>query len=294
MSFSEQALIFPCAGAELLGIIAVPEQPGTIGVLIVVGGPQYRVGSHRQFLLLSRALAEAGYPTMRFDYRGMGDSSGEIRSFEEINQDVGAALEAFRVGYPFVERFVLWGLCDAASAVLLYWHATHDPRVVGLVLLNPWVRSTATLARTQIKHYYGQRLLQREFWLKLLYGQVGIIKAVKGLFRSIFIAGSRGRERKSPINLSYQQKMADAARYFPGKILLLLSGNDYTAKEFLEMVKTNQVWQEAIEISIERRDLEAADHTFSTGEWRGQVIEWVIDWLSGLSTTNQVRIQKSA
>ena len=83
--------------------------------------------------------------------------------------------------------------------------------VVALVLLNPWVRSTATLARTQIKLYYGQRLLQREFWLKLLYGQVGIIKAVKGLFRSILIAGSRGRERKSPIDLSYQQKMADQA-----------------------------------------------------------------------------------
>jgi len=293
MSFTEQALTFPCAEEELLGIVAVPDHPETIGVLIVVGGPQYRVGSHRQFLLLSRALAEAGYPTMRFDYRGMGDSSGELIGFEAINQDISAALEAFRGRCPFVERFVLWGLCDAASAVLLYWHATHDPRVVGLVLLNPWVRSTTTLARTQIKHYYGQRLLQREFWFKLLHGQLGIVKAMKGFFRSILIAGSRGRERKSPISLSYQQRMADAARHFPGKILLLLSGNDYTAKEFLEMVKTNQNWQEAIEMSIERRDLEAADHTFSTMEWRGQIIEWVIDWLSGLSTTHQGRIQKS-
>jgi exosortase A-associated hydrolase 1 len=294
MSFSEQALIFPCAGEKLLGIIAVPEQPGTTGVLIVVGGPQYRVGSHRQFLLLSRALAEAGYPTMRFDYRGMGDSSGQLGSFDAINEDVGAALEAFRMRYPFVERFVLWGLCDAASAVLLYWHATHDPRVVGLVLLNPWVRSTATLARTQIKHYYGQRLLQREFWLKLVHGQVGITKAMRGFFRSILIARSGSRESKSPVALPYQHRMADAARHFPGRILLLLSGNDYTAKEFLEMAKSNKLWQEAIELSIERRDLEAADHTFSTGEWRGQVIEWVIDWLSGLSTTHQGYIQKSA
>lgn len=294
MSFTEQALTFPCAEEELLGIVAVPDHPEKTAVLIVVGGPQYRVGSHRQFLLISRALAESGYPTMRFDYRGMGDSSGELIGFEAINQDISASLEAFRGACPFVKRFVLWGLCDAASAVLLYWHATHDPRVVGLVLLNPWVRSTTTLARTQIKHYYGRRLLQREFWLKLLHGQVGIVKAMKGFFRSILIAGSRGRERKSPINLSYQQRMADAARHFPGKILLLLSGNDYTAKEFLEMVKTNQIWQDAIEISIERRDLEAADHTFSTKEWRGQIIEWVIDWLSGLSTTNQGSIRKSA
>jgi len=47
------------------------------GVLIVVGGPQYRVGSHRQFVMLARFLADHGVPCMRFDYRGMGDVSGE-------------------------------------------------------------------------------------------------------------------------------------------------------------------------------------------------------------------------
>ena len=42
------------------------------GMLIVVGGPQYRAGSHRQFTLLARDVAATGVPTMRFDYRGMG------------------------------------------------------------------------------------------------------------------------------------------------------------------------------------------------------------------------------
>ena len=118
MSFTEQAIIFPCAVENLLGIVAVPEQSKSTGVLIIVGGPQVRVGSHRQFLLLSRSLAEAGYPVMRFDTRGMGDSTGELHDFEAINKDIAAAIDAFQTNHPSVERIVLWGLCDAVSALL--------------------------------------------------------------------------------------------------------------------------------------------------------------------------------
>ena len=43
-----------------------------------------------------------------------------------------------------------------------------DPRVAGMVLVNPWIRSDASYAKTQLVHYYGKRLLQREFWKKVL------------------------------------------------------------------------------------------------------------------------------
>ena len=150
MRFSEEAIAFPCAGEQLLGIIAHPEQAKRTGVLIIVGGPQYRLGSHRQFLLLARVLSVAGYPVMRFDYRGMGDSTGEMRNFEAVDADIAAAIDAFMVACPELEHFVLWGLCDAASASLLYLHACEDERLSGFVLLNPWVRSVATLACSAI------------------------------------------------------------------------------------------------------------------------------------------------
>ena len=76
MNFSEEAVVFPFAAEQLVGIVARPDTSSDCGVLVVVGGPQYRAGSHRQFLLLSRRLATEGYPTLRFDYRGMGDSGG--------------------------------------------------------------------------------------------------------------------------------------------------------------------------------------------------------------------------
>ena len=44
-------------------------------VVIVVGGPKYGVGSHRQFVTTARYVAAAGYPVLRFDYPSKGDSS---------------------------------------------------------------------------------------------------------------------------------------------------------------------------------------------------------------------------
>jgi hypothetical protein len=70
-----------------------------------------------------------------------------------------------------VERVVLWGLCDAASAALDYWHSARDSRVAAMALLNPWVRSETTLAKAHIKHYYAQRIVSREFWSKLFAGR---------------------------------------------------------------------------------------------------------------------------
>ena len=86
-AYSEQALRIACAGDTLIGILAKPQRPAAVGVLIIVGGPQYRAGSHRQFTLLARHLADAGHAVLRFDYRGMGDSSGDARDFLGIDAD---------------------------------------------------------------------------------------------------------------------------------------------------------------------------------------------------------------
>lgn len=280
MSFTERAVTFACARETLLGILAVPEQPATVGVVIVVGGPQYRVGSHRQFLLLSRALAAAGYPVLRFDYRGMGESTGELRDFETVNEDIAAAISAFQLNCPQVERIVLWGLCDAASANLLYWDAAQDGRVSGLVLLNPWVRSEATLARAHIKHYYGQRLLQADFWRKLLSGKLGLGRAIGGFLASLKSARRKGSGTVREDALPFQKKMERGLGSFPGRILLILSGNDYTAKEFIGALESNPVWAKAFTNSrISRLDVENADHTFSTAEWRQQVELATLTWL---------------
>ena len=81
MNVSETALVFDCVGETLVGVLTTDSPLAETGVVLVVGGPQYRAGSHRYFVQLARALAGAGFPTLRFDCRGMGDSSGGPQHF---------------------------------------------------------------------------------------------------------------------------------------------------------------------------------------------------------------------
>ncbi|WP_343870442.1 hydrolase 1, exosortase A system-associated, partial [Caenispirillum bisanense] len=181
----EEAFTFDAAGEPLVGILHDPGLAAERAVVVVVGGPQYRTGAHRQYVLLARELAEAGTPVLRFDYRGMGDSGGSFRGFEDCGADIAAAIDALVARLPMVREVVLWGLCDGATAIAFYQAQNRDPRVVGAVLLNPWARSDRTLAETQVRHWYGKRLTSGAFWKKLMTGGVDVRAAAGGLIGTL-------------------------------------------------------------------------------------------------------------
>lgn len=274
MSVTERAVVFDCAGEELVGVLSEPGAARRVGVLIVVGGWQYRVGSHRQFVLLARRLADQRIAVMRFDYRGMGDSGGPMRTFEHIEADIAAAIDAFRRACPAVEKVVLWGLCDAASASLMYWEATADTRICGMVMLNPWVLSDEMFARSQIKHHYLKRPLELDFWKKLMRGRVNFAASLQALAMAVSNVGSTSASD------SYQTVMAKAMARFAGPILIILSGHDPTAKGFIEYCGREPRWRDLIDRpNVEQRSVPDADHTFSSAEWRGEVELATLDWL---------------
>jgi exosortase A-associated hydrolase 1 len=280
VNFEERAVSFSCHDSWLYGIITLPERPVARGVLIVVGGPQYRVGSHRQFTLLARHLAAHGMPIMRFDYRGMGDSEGDMRNFEEVNDDIREATNQFFREVPAIKDIVIWGLCDAASAALFY--AYRDPRVSGLVLLNPWVRTVEGEAKAYLKHYYLSRLANRELWQKMLRGRFDYARAA----RSAWNMAKKALPGKAPMpsptgdaEQSLPDRMSDAFGSFKGKVLLIISGKDLTAQEFLDLIKGSRKWQKLTNSPrVQRRDLPDANHTFSQRDWRDQVSSWTTEW----------------
>jgi len=286
---SEIACTFACRDNELIGIC----HPGdcrepTRGVVIVVGGPQYRVGSHRQFLLLARALAAQGIPVFRFDYSGMGDASGEPATFEQIDEDINAAVNEFKKHCSSIKEVVLWGLCDAASAVLFY--AWKDPQIAGLVLLNPWVRTEAGIARAYVKHYYLQRVLSRDFWHKIISGGFNVGPAWRGFIGNLFHtaaldSGCNSLSRKTSDRLegTLPERMAKGVEYFQGPILFILSDEDLTAAEFKDTIKSSRNWRKLMQQPrISRYDIPDANHTFASCDWRNLVqdktVEWIKQW----------------
>ena len=287
MRYAETALVFGEPGARLVGVLTTPEAPspsGDLGVVVVVGGPQYRVGSHRQFVLLARDLAVAGFPVLRFDYRGMGDAEGEPATFEDTAPDIQRALAQLLRQCPQVRRVVLWGLCDGASAALLYLQRGGDERIVGVCLLNPWVRTVTGLARAQVKHYYGQRLFEREFWRKLVSGQADIGAMVRELAHKLttIIAGRFGGGKNS--DETYPARMAQGLKKGGGQVLLVLSGRDLVAQEFIDHTAADPQWRAALAApGVQRVDFPLADHTCSSAEWRGWVAQATVRWLGQFS-----------
>jgi uncharacterized protein len=276
----EQAQVIVCRGASLIGILHRPEKPLTKGVLIVTGGPQYRVGSHRQFLLLARYLSDAGIPVLRFDYRGMGDSGGTAVGFETCEADIRAAIDCFLEAVSEMESVVVWGLCDAASALMMYGES--DPRVSGMVLLNPWARTDAGQAKTLLKHYYVRRLFSGDFWRGLLSGRFAMGKAIQSLagnLRKVFSVKRQDATARTTTR-SYIDRMKDGLAAYDGQVLLIISGDDLTAAEFDGLVKSSNAWRRILRRQgYTRKNLPAANHTFSSAEWRRQVEIWTRDWV---------------
>jgi exosortase A-associated hydrolase 1 len=283
MRRNEQALVLDCEGSPLIAVLSGAASAAGRGVLIVVGGPQYRVGSHRQFALLAHHLAELGVPTLRFDYRGMGDSDGEKRTFESVGADIRCAIDRFFASVPGLKDVVIWGLCDAASAALFY--APGDARVSGLVLLNPWVRTEQGAARAHLRHYYLQRLFQAGLWGKLARGEFDVRGAASALGRHALEALGRGRAsdaagKSTPGDQSLPARMADGFRRFRGKVLVILSGNDLTAQEFKDVTASSRDWRRLLEDGrVTRHELREANHTFAKRAWRDQVGRWTADWI---------------
>ncbi|QYF95073.1 hydrolase 1, exosortase A system-associated [Massilia sp. PAMC28688] len=268
----QRAFSFACGGQWLYGVASVPAEPHQRGVLIVVGGPQYRAGSHRQFTLLARSLAAQGIAAMRFDYRGMGDSEGTLRNFEAVDDDLRAAIDTFMVQVPQLREVVLWGLCDAASAVSLY--AAGDERVTGLALLNPWVRTDSGAAQATLKHYYRARLFDKSLWKKLFSGRFNARAAVRSF------TGLLGSARQAPAAGALPDRMHDRLGRFTGRVLVMLSGADLTAQEFDGLPRASPKWSALMAAPrITRKMLPRADHTCSRREWKDQVALWTAEWL---------------
>jgi len=280
VDIDERIFEFDCVDRSSVGIVSLPQgKLPAVGVLVLAGGPQYRVGAHRQFVSLARHLASQGLAAMRFDVRGTGDCVGEHPGFDRLDDDIRCAIDAFAREVPTVRRLVLWGLCDGASAACLY--APRDQRVSGIVLLNPWVQNTSgdNGADEPLKSYYLRRLFTTWFWRKLLSGRMDIVRTGRRLV-------SKVARRFKPL---YEPAMSTPtpARSAPGEsrapaptmsslmasnllrsgipFYLALSQDDLVARQFEYGALPTPEWAAVLHLqALEVAHLAGADHTLST------------------------------
>ena len=209
-------LTIACGEAELGATLDMADNAGT-GLLLVTGGTQTRLGSHRMYERLAKTLSERGISCLRFDRRGVGDSSGDDPGFRGSEPDLVAAAATLRAAQPGLERVYGFGLCDGASALALFGDIA---RLDGLVLVNPWLVETESgePAPAAIRRHYRERILSLDGWKKLLSGQVDYRKLLRGILRT-------GRRAPSP--LAEQVASALTRHRLPAQ--WLLASGDATA-----------------------------------------------------------------
>lgn len=285
---AERPLFFACGAERLSAVLHLAEARGDTGVVVVVaGGPQYRAGAHRQFVALARRLVASGFPVLRFDLQGMGDSSGTHRGYTQSEADIRAAVDALLQAQPQLRRVVLLGECESASGILFY--AWRDPRVQRAVLINPWVRTEEGRAQAIVRHYYLRRLLSREFWTMVFKGQYRAGASLSSLVDTLraFVRGRIQMARHSArpelddlSGLPLPVRVAEGLRRFDGRCLLLMSSSDLIAQEFDAVTSASRAWDGLLQDErLTRIDIEGADHTFSREVWKQDAAERIARWL---------------
>lgn len=217
-------IAFPCGDASLAGSVDVAESAAQrdLGLLLVIGGSQTRIGSHRMYERLAKGLVDKGYACFRFDRRGVGDSDGADPGFRGSGPDLKAAAETFRREVPALKRMIGFGLCDGASALALYGD---EAGLDGMILANPWLveAEDGAPAPAAVRAHYRKRLTTWEGWKRLLTGAINFRKLWAGL-RKLF-------SRRQPDSLANDVAQALLRHRIPAEVILCTGDNTAIAAD---------------------------------------------------------------
>jgi exosortase A-associated hydrolase 1 len=253
---------FDCEGAWLAGTLDEGER--ATGLLIVSGGNEIRSGAHAGQAAMAAYFAALGYPVLRYDRRGIGESEGENGGFETSGPDIASAVAAFRRELPQLSRIIAFGNCDAATALALH----HDD-IDALILANPWVIEAQTSdaptppSAAAVRARYWSRLKNPRSLIDLLTGKIDFKKLAGGL--------ARAAQKDRPTALSAQLAEALAASTTP--TALLIAERDTTAMAFMA------AWQNAGFDAVRQRGnitftaFATASHSFADAEAK----LWLLD-----------------
>jgi len=265
MNATERIVEFTCYQSRMFGVLHVPAQHVRMG-LLVIG----RTGSDRGAVHLSRAWAQRGIASFRFDFRGRGECEGAVVSVEDTSEDLSCAIRAFRDAVPKIEKVVIWGLSEGGAAALLYSH--QDPIVAGLVLVNPWIRMELAVAKQHLR-LNVRRLFNQAFLNRIRQSEGGYFGAAESFFR---LLRNVAAAPKTPSSL--KTKVIGGFFRFNGPVCLILSGDDPATMIFQSAAAEHlAVLREAGRLTL--HTLPDANHVFSRSDWRAELATWTADWV---------------
>jgi hypothetical protein len=148
-------------GRRLAGVLTEPSTLAPrLGLVLVSAGLLPKLGPFRLYAQLARRLAQTPIVTLRFDLGGIGDSAQEYegRGLQERTAlEIRAALDLLSERYE-LDGIVVGGLCSGAEDA--FRAAESDPRITGVLLIDPFAYRTAGWAWRNLLYRVARRSLR--------------------------------------------------------------------------------------------------------------------------------------
>ncbi len=308
MEISPTPVSFPNSnGHRLFGIFHQPsaERFRKECIIILSPGIKSRVAPHRLYVKMARSFVDLGFPVLRFDFYGLGDSEGELE--EKYAADFYGSVQVGRYVNDTIcamdwleqehkmSKFILSGLCGGAITGLLT--AAQDNRVSGLHSLSiPVILDSSDIIydefltpaelRRRRSSYIGKLLSMSAWksWVRFFTFQ----SDYRLIFRSLLQSsppkkekdGELGRKMKkndikNPLFPTAFEKTVSSGK----EILFIFAEADRLYWQFKEnFIKKNNV-------SVYNQDnfnvyvVKHANHIFSFKKWNNEVIDKSLEWL---------------
>jgi pimeloyl-ACP methyl ester carboxylesterase len=267
----ERAIVFG-QHRGLMGILAEPTvvDRRPVAVLLWNVGTHHRVGPFRLNVDLARRLAREGYPVLRFDLSGLGDSEprpGAVMADHERHMlDVREAMDWMEANAG-VSRFVVVGLCSGVDSA--HPLARDDARVAGAIFIDGYLYPT----RAFWFRRYRRGLVRR--WLRAV--------AVRLAERRIRQSRELGREERNVFDRHFptlEEFRADVARMTDrgARVLFVNTGN--VVGVFNDAQQMYETLGPGARRDLIRSELiPEADHLFTATRLRTELGDLICDWM---------------
>ena len=278
----ERFISFEVNSDTVYGVLHLPNA-GTArcGAVFLHGWSGNRCGPHDMLVKAARAYCEAGIPSLRFDFRGRGESHAEMMrcNLETMIADTQVACEKLR-DEAGVEDIALVGICSGGEVAI--GAGCLCASVTAMALWSvPMVAAdrTASRRRKQLAMLgeYGKKLFRLSTWQKAFSGQLNV-DLIKRALSGQGGAGETPAQARDAEDAPPEPNIPWRERFdaFRGRLLFVYGTNDPTTPE---SVAHYRGMSEAAGIPADFHLVEGANHAYYSLAWEREVIDVTLDWL---------------